>query len=67
MEDTTELMVNMPLLRDVLTGLALADHVGDVNNELPQLALALGITRPEWSDLRGRYLWRWDLDDDADA
>ena len=50
-------------MRNLLTGLALADHIGDVNNYLPWLADALGEERPEWNDHYDRYVFPWEHKD----
>lgn len=69
---TTQLTVNLTDLQDALSSLALADHMGDINNDLPWLAKVLGLPTPVWSDERDRMLWEWDEDyeeeeDDGDA
>ena len=46
--------------KNVITGIALADHMGDVNNYLPWLADALELDRPEWSDEFNRYVFPWE-------
>lgn len=50
--------------RDLLEGLALADNMGDVNDYLPWIADAFGEARPEWDDLKRRFVFPWERTDD---
>ncbi len=46
--------------REILTGLALADHMGDVNNYLPDLAELLGEEKPVYSETWDRMIFDWE-------
>ena len=46
--------------RDILTGIALADHMGDVNYYLPVLAELLDEKKPVWSDEFNRMVFDWE-------
>lgn len=46
--------------RHILTGIALADHMGDVNSYLPALAELLGEKKPVWSDEMNRMIFDWE-------
>lgn len=46
--------------RNILAGLSLAEHQGDVNGYLPWLADAMGEPRPRWSEGLSRYVWPWE-------
>lgn len=56
----------LEMVRPILVSLSLADHVGDVNNDLPRLAKVLGFEEPEWSDERQRMIFPWEDDEDDD-
>lgn len=47
-------------VKSILTGLALAEHSGDVNDHLPGLCEVLGLTAPEWDDEYMRYVMAWE-------
>ena len=49
-------------VHNLLSGIALADHMGDVNDYLPWLADALNEPRPEWSDEINRYVFPWEVE-----
>ncbi len=42
--------------KQVLLGLALSEHMGDVNDELPSLCRLFDLPEPEWSDDLNRYV-----------
>ncbi len=46
--------------QNIIVGIALSDHMGDVNEYLPELADALGLERPEWNDKYERYVFPWE-------
>lgn len=45
--------------RQIVGGLALADHLGDVNDYLPDLCRLLGLPEPEWDDDYEGYRMAW--------
>jgi len=47
-------------IQQVLGSLALAEHMGDIAEDLPRLAKALGLPEPEWNDEQGRLVWPWE-------
>lgn len=51
--------VDWKAVRSELHYIALADHMGDVNNALPDLAEALGI-RAAYSDKKERTVFEWE-------
>ncbi len=53
----------MRMAREILTGLALADHMGDVNDYLPMLADLLDEPLPNWSDEFNRYVFPWEKEE----
>ena len=46
-----------------LSYIAHGDHMGDVNNALPELCEALGLPKPEWNDDWNSYQMAWDEND----
>ncbi len=46
--------------REILTGIALSDHMGDVNYYLSALAELLGEKKPVWSDEFNRLVFDWE-------
>lgn len=50
----------MRTVRQILVSLSLAENMGDVADDLPDLARLLGEPEPEWSDERGRYVFPWE-------
>jgi hypothetical protein len=47
--------------RQVLVSISLADHLGDVNGNLPRLAELLGEPAPPvWCDECDRNVWPWE-------
>lgn len=53
--------------RRILVGLALSEHMGDVNDYLPRLCSLLGEDPPEWDDDFDRYRMAWEDPEDPDA
>jgi hypothetical protein len=51
--------MNIKKVQNSLLGLALADHIGDVNDEIPVLCEALGLIC-RWSDKYERYIFSWE-------
>lgn len=47
--------------KEYLSGISVADHMGDVNDYLPNLCSALGLPQPWWSDEWCRFIMEWDL------
>lgn len=52
--------------RNILVGLALSEHMGDVNDYLPRLAELLDEEKPIWCEGCDRYVWRFEENFDAD-
>ena len=53
--------------RDLLESISIADHMGDVNNDLPRLAELLGEPGPPvWCDICNGYQWPWEESFDAE-
>jgi hypothetical protein len=50
--------LDLDQLKSIMEGLALADHLGDTNEELERLALACGY-RLEWNDEMNAYDLPW--------
>ena len=44
-------------LRDIIEGISLGDHMGDVNRYLSELSVALGCGKMVWDEPRGRMVW----------
>jgi hypothetical protein len=49
-----------------LVYLTYAEHVGDMNNVLPDLARALGLDEPEWDDEHECFYFPWSPREDDD-
>jgi hypothetical protein len=49
--------------KSALVGLTLAEHLGDMNDEIPILAKALDLTEPEWNRDWERYVF--DFEDEV--
>ena len=54
-------------IQGYLSGLALAENMGDVNSYLPLLAAELGEPAPLWSERYSRFVWAWEDDPDPDS
>ncbi len=54
----------MRTARDLLVSLSVAEHAGDVNNDLEDLAVLLNEPSPEWSDEYERFVFPWEDSDD---
>lgn len=46
--------------KEVLLGLALAENIGDVNDEIPALCALFDLPVPAWSDDLMRYVMAWE-------
>ena len=51
--------------RQLLTGIAMAEHMGDVNDYVPWLADALGEDRPTWNDENNLYVFPWESNEET--
>jgi hypothetical protein len=49
--------------QSILTSLALAENMGDVNDVLPRLCRLLNLPEPEWSDDLMRFVMAWEEPD----
>lgn len=49
-------------VKDYLQGIALGDHIGDVNNYLPALVEALDVGEAAWSSKWDRMVFSWEDD-----
>lgn len=47
-------------LQEILGGLTMAEHMGDVNDYLPMLCEVLNLPNPKWSDRYSHYVMAWD-------
>jgi hypothetical protein len=50
-------MIDIELAKWCLSGIKVADHMGDVNRYIPDLCKALELPEPEWD---GRWHFAWD-------
>lgn len=46
--------------KNILVGLALSEHMGDVNEYLPHLTRLLGLPEPTWHDGFERFVFPWE-------
>ena len=53
-------------IKEALIGLSLADHLGDVNDEIKTLCYEFDLPEPEWDENRNRYRFAWEVADDED-
>lgn len=49
-------------LKEILVSLSLAEHAGDVNDDLPRLCKVLGFPEPAWSSRWMRMVFPWEDD-----
>jgi hypothetical protein len=47
-------------VKDCLVYIALSDHMGDVNDIIPELCKALNLEQPEWSYKFNRFIFPWE-------
>jgi hypothetical protein len=53
------LIMDMEKAKQALIGLALANHIGDVNDCIPEFCIALNL-ECRWSDKWERYIFPWE-------
>lgn len=56
--------MNIEVIKECLLSLALADHIGDVNDTLPVLCKYLELPAPTWHDSKRRWVFEWEVDEE---
>lgn len=57
-------MIDLEKIKPMLSYIAMASHMGDVNNELPELTKALGLPEPVWDEDWECFRFEWDEKED---
>ncbi len=65
MNDLVKTITGEFTAKQILVSLALAEHPGDVADDLPRLAELLGLPKPTWVAHRGRFVFPFEATEDV--